>query len=95
MAGDKYTYRELDEFTDLISKTLKTLPQVSKVERKGMLDEKVYLVYSQERLASYGLTLSQLPDILKGRNITVPGGQIDVQGKNLTIDPSGEFKSET
>ena len=94
VAGDKYTYRELDEFTDLISKTLKTLPQVSKVERKGMLDEKVYLVYSQERLASYGLTLSQLPNILKGRNITVPGGQIDVQGKNLTIDPSGEFKSE-
>ncbi len=59
-----------------------------------MLDEKVYLVYSQERLASYGLTLSKLPDILKGRNITVPGGQIDVQGKNLTIDPSGEFKTE-
>ena len=94
VAGDKYTYRELDDYTDLIAKTLKTLPQVSKVERKGMLDEKVYLVYSQERLASYGLTPSQLPNILKGRNITVPGGQIDVQGKNLTIDPSGEFKNE-
>src|SRR5262249_27802819 len=32
--------------------------------------------------------------ILKARNITVAGGQIDVQGKTLTIDPSGEFKSE-
>ncbi|HEY7546817.1 MAG TPA: efflux RND transporter permease subunit, partial [Blastocatellia bacterium] len=94
IAGDRYSYRELDGFTDLISKTLKTLPQVSKVERKGLLDEKVYLVYSQERLASYGLTLSQLPNILKARNITVAGGQIDVEGKNLTIDPSGEFKSE-
>ena len=94
IAGNKYAYSELDEFTDLIAKTLKTLPQVSKVERKGLLDEKVYLVYSQERLASYGLTLSQLPNILKARNITTAGGQIDVQGKNLTIDPSGEFKSE-
>jgi multidrug efflux pump subunit AcrB len=94
VAGDKYTYRELDQFTDLIAKTLKTLPEVSKVERKGLLDEKVYLVYSQERLAAYGVTPARLPDILKGRNITVPGGQIDVQGKNLTIDPSGEFKSE-
>lgn len=94
VAGDRYTYRELDSFTDLIAKTLKTLPEVSKVERKGLLDEKVYLVYSQERLASYGVTLSKLPDILKARNITVAGGQINVQGKNLTIDPSGEFKSE-
>lgn len=93
-AGDRYTYRELDDFTDLIAKTLKTLPQVSKVERKGLLDEKVYLIYSQERLASYGITLSKLPDILKARNITVAGGQIDVQGKNLIIDPSGEFKNE-
>ena len=94
VAGDKYTYRELDQFTDLIAKTLKTLPEVSKVERKGLLDEKVYLIYSQERLAAYGVSPSRLPNILKGRNITVAGGQIDVQGKNLTIDPSGEFKSE-
>jgi multidrug efflux pump len=94
IAGDRYSYRELDEFTDLIAKTLKTLPQVSKVERKGLRDEKIYLVYSQERLASYGITLAHLPDILKARNITLPGGQIDVQGKNLTIDPSGEFKTE-
>src|SRR6185295_7057450 len=94
IAGDRYTYRELDDFTDLIAKTLKTVPEVSKVERKGLFDEKVYMVYSQERLASYGVTLSKIPDILKARNITVAGGQIDVQGKNLTIDPSGEFKSE-
>jgi multidrug efflux pump subunit AcrB len=94
VAGSRYTYRELDDFTDLIAKTLKTVPEVSKVERKGLLEEKIYLVYSQERLASYGITLSKLPDILKARNITVAGGQIDVQGKNLTIDPSGEFKSE-
>jgi multidrug efflux pump subunit AcrB len=94
VAGDRYTYRELDDFTDLISKTLKTLPAVSKVERKGLLEEKIYLVYSQERLASYGVTPSRLPDILKARNITVAGGQIDVQGKNMTIDPSGEFKTE-
>ncbi|HSB08795.1 MAG TPA: efflux RND transporter permease subunit [Blastocatellia bacterium] len=94
VAGDRYSYSDLDQFTDLIAKTLKTVPQVSKVERKGLLDEKVYLIYSQERLASYGLTPAQLPNILKARNITIPGGQIDVQGKNLTIDPSGEFKSE-
>ena len=31
---------------------------------------------------------------MKARNITLAGGQIDVQGKNLTIGPSGEFKTE-
>ncbi|HEV8204288.1 MAG TPA: efflux RND transporter permease subunit, partial [Pyrinomonadaceae bacterium] len=94
VAGDKYTYRQMDDFTDLIEKTLKTVPQVSKVARSGNLDETVYLIYSQERLASYGVQPSNLEDVLKGRNITTPGGQVNVQGKNVNLDPSGEFKSE-
>ncbi len=94
VAGDKYTYRELDDITDLISKTLKTVPEVSKVERKGLLDEWIYLFYSQERLASYGIKFAQLPDIFKARNIIPAGGQLDVRGRNMTVDPSGEFKSE-
>jgi len=94
VAGDKYTYRQMDDFTDLIEKTLKTVPQVSKVARSGNLDETVYLIYSQERLASYGVQPSNLENLLKGRNITTPGGQVNVQGKNVNLDPSGEFKSE-
>ena len=60
VAGDKYSYRELDDYTELISRTLKTLPIVSKVTRSGLLDERVFLEYSQERLASYGVTPGQL-----------------------------------
>ena len=94
VAGDKYSYRELDDFTDLIVRTLKTLPIVSKVDRSGLLQEQVLLEYSQERLASYGVNTGSLSQILDARNITLPGGQLDVQGRTLTINPSGEFKSE-
>ncbi|HKX32493.1 MAG TPA: efflux RND transporter permease subunit, partial [Blastocatellia bacterium] len=94
VAGDKYSYREMDEFTELIEKTIKAVPLVSKVTRSGVLDENIFLYYSQERLASYGLQPSALPDILRARNVTLPGGQMEVEGKNLSIDPSGEFKSE-
>jgi multidrug efflux pump subunit AcrB len=94
VAGDKYTYRELDDYTDLIARTLKTLPIVSKVTRTGLLDERVFLEYSQERLASYGVSPGNLGDILAARNITTSGGVIEVGGRNLSIDPSGEFKDE-
>ncbi|HKX29018.1 MAG TPA: efflux RND transporter permease subunit [Blastocatellia bacterium] len=94
VAGDKYSYRELDQFTDQIEKTLKTLPTVSKVSRTGLLDERIFLYYSQERLAAYGLQPSKLPDTLSARNITLPGGELEAGGKNLSVDPTGEFKSE-
>ena len=94
VAGSKYSYRELDDFTDRIDKALKTAPEVSRVTRSGVLDERVYLAYSQARLASYGIQTGQLPNILDARNITLPGGQLSVGGKTVTIEPSGEFKSE-
>jgi multidrug efflux pump subunit AcrB len=94
VAGDKYSYRELDDYTDLISRSLKTLPIVSKVTRSGLLEERVYLEYSQERLAAYGIKVGSLERVLSARNIAVPGGIIESGDKNLTVDPSGEFKSE-
>ena len=94
VAGDRYTYRELDTFTELIKRTLQTVPQVSKVSRAGILAEQVFLDYSQESLTSAGVSLSRLGQILNARNITLPGGSIDVQGKSILIDPSGEFRSE-
>jgi multidrug efflux pump subunit AcrB len=93
-AGAKYTYRELDDFTDLIARTLQTVPQVSKVERSGVWKERVFLEYSQGRLAAYGVRPSRLPNILGARNITATGGVLEAGGKNITIDPSGEFRSE-
>ena len=93
VAGDKYTYKQLDDFTDLIARTLLGAPEATKVDRVGVLPEAVYLNYSQERLASYGLQASRLGDVLSARNITRPGGVLEAGGKNFVIDPSGKFNS--
>ena len=91
VAGDRYSYRQLDDFTDLIGRTLQGAPEVAKIDRKGVLPEQIYLTYSQDRLAAYGLQPSNLKDILGARNITLPGGQLEVGPKSIQIDPSGKF----
>ena len=93
VAGDRYSYRELDDFTDLIGRTIQGAPEVAKIDRKGVLPEQIYLDYSQQRLAAYGYTPSNLKDILGARNITLPGGQIEVGPQSIQIDPSGKFTS--
>lgn len=94
VGGDRYTYRELDDFTDLIKRTLQTVPQVSKVFRAGLLPEQIFLEYSQERLTTAGVPLTRLAEVLNARNISVAGGMLDIAGTSLLIDPSGEFGSE-
>ncbi len=100
VAGEKYSYRELDEFTDLMEKALLATgrkdvgaPLVAKVDRSGILPEKVYLLYSQERLASYGIKPGSLSSILQSRNLTSSGGEFDAGGKSVLITPSGEFRT--
>ena len=94
VAGDKYSYRQMDDFTDLIEKAIKGVPQASKISRAGVLPENIFLLYSQERLASYGLKPADLPNVLAARNITSQGPQLEAVGKNFSINPSGEFKDE-
>jgi multidrug efflux pump subunit AcrB len=91
VAGDRYSYHDLDNFTDLIARTLQGAPEVAKIDRKGVLPEAIYLDYSQLRLASYGVTPGNLKDILGARNITLPGGTLEVGRQNIQINPSGRF----
>ncbi len=99
VAGDKYSYRQLDDFTDLIQRNmLQPLdshgePIVARCTRSGVLDQRVYLDYSQERLAAYGLTPNQLPPILGARNTTSSGGMAELDGRNLRLNATGEFRS--
>jgi multidrug efflux pump len=96
VAGDKYSYRELDDFTDLIARTLIGTPQAAKYQRAGVWPEQIYLEYSQDRLANYGVQPSKLQDLLEARNITLPGGAIEVGSeKNVIVDPSGAFRTAT
>ena len=94
VAGDRYSYHELDLFTDTIQRYLQSVPIVAKVTRTGVLPEQINLEYSQERLASYGIEQTRLSALIGARNITAPGGVLEVSGKNVSIDPSGELASE-
>ena len=94
VAGDRYSYHELDRFTDTLQRYLQSVPIVSKVSRSGVLPEQIYLDYSQERLAAYGIEPAKLGNLIGARNITAPGGVLEIGGKNVTIDPSGELVSE-
>jgi multidrug efflux pump subunit AcrB len=94
VAEARYSYRELDDFTDALKKRLQSVTEVAKVTRSGVLPEVVYLDYSQERVAAYGEANGTVRDLLAARNITSPGGVIEAQGKKLAVDPSGELKDE-
>src|SRR5437667_602374 len=93
VAGGKYSYADLDNFSDLIARTVQGAPETSKVERRGLLPQVVYLEYSQDRLAEYGLQPAALGQGLRARNIIAPGGEFETGQREIIINPSGQFES--
>jgi multidrug efflux pump subunit AcrB len=94
VAAEKYSYRDLDSYSETLEKALRRVPQVAGVSRAGIVGDVVYLDYSQEKLASYGISPAQIRDVLSQRNIVARGGQVEVQGKSILIAPNGELRGE-
>ena len=93
-AGDKYSYKDLDDYTDLIQKTLLAVPQATKIGRQGVLEQHIFLDYSQQRLAAYNFPPSRIRDLFTAGNTALPGGMLEISGHNLTVTPNGDFTNE-
>ena len=91
--GGKYSYRELDNFTNLIIRNLQTIPLVTVVNSSGVVDERIYMEYSQDLLASYGLTPSDVSGAIAARNSDISGGEFYASGSNVLVEPVGKYTS--
>ncbi len=95
VTGSKYSFKQLEAYTDEIMRTLQALPEVSRVNRWGVRGEAVYLEFSQERLAAYGIGPLRIKEVLAARNIRLSGGIVESGDKAMLVDPSGEIADET
>jgi multidrug efflux pump len=92
-AGPKYSYRELDDFTDRIEKAIKVAPEASRVTRVGVIEEQIEARYSQNRLAAFGIIPAAVRGVLQGRNTTLPAGTVNAEGRELALEQTGEFRT--
>ncbi len=93
LTGDGYSYAELEDIAEDVRDELLLIPEVAKVEIFGGQEERVFVDYSNAKLAELGLAPLQLKSILESRNIINPGGEIRTEYEELVFEPSGNFES--
>jgi len=93
-ARDKYTYRDLKRFADLVQDRLKRYPTIGKVEQIGNQDERITLGYSGLAVGQLGLRAQQVFAALAERNTNMPGGRLELVDQSLVVEPSGAFEDE-
>lgn len=91
--GDGFSHKQLDDISDAVRDEILTLDQVAKVERYGVQDERIFIQYTNEKLAEVGLSPQQLASLLKARNIINSGGILETDYERLALEPTGSFNS--
>jgi multidrug efflux pump subunit AcrB len=92
VAGPKYTYAQLNNITDLLSRSFQGISETARVDRTGILPQQIQLEYSQERLGAYGLDTTRLGSILAARNVTAGGGPFESGAQNVLLNATGAYK---
>src|SRR5262245_18867019 len=92
-AGTKYSYRELDDFTDRIEKAIRIAPEASRVTRVGVIEEQIEARYSQNRLAALGIVPAAIRGVLQSRKTTLPAGTVNAEGRELPLEQTCEFRT--
>ena len=92
--ADGFTHRELRDYVEDVRSKLLHVPDVSKIEILGAQDEKIYVEFSIQQLATLGLDRSALIAALQAQNIVQPAGTIETGDEVLSLRVSGAFRSE-
>ncbi len=93
ITGDGFSYAELKDVADEVRDEFLLLGEVAKADIHGAQEERVFVEYSNARLADMGISPYNLLRILESRNIIIPGGDIRVGRERIALEPSGNFDS--
>lgn len=92
--ADGFTHRELRDYVEDVRSKLLRVPDVSKIEILGAQDEKIFVEFSMQQLASLGIDRTALIAALQAQNIVQPAGTIQTGDEKLALRVSGPFISE-
>jgi multidrug efflux pump subunit AcrB len=89
--ADGFTHRELRDYVEDIRSELLQVPDVSMVEILGAQDERIYVEFSMQQLATLGIDRRALLAALAAQNAVRPAGEIITGDEAIRLRVSGAF----
>jgi multidrug efflux pump len=92
LSGD-YSLEDLKEYAEKLKDEIEELPEINKVEIKGLSEKEVAVEINNIALEARQLSFNDVADALKYQNMTISGGDIRMGNMNRSVKVSGEFKN--
>ena len=78
LSGDGFTYAEMRDYADFVRQQLLAVPLVSKVEQFGVQQEKINILFSQQKFAQLGVPFEQIVNQIATQNGIESAGVLEI-----------------
>jgi len=92
--ADGFTFRQLRDYAEDIRSKLLQVPDVAKIEVLGAQDERIYIEFSNEKLAGLRLNMQAIIGTLQAQNLLRPSGVLNTDKERVYLRVSGAFDNE-
>ena len=92
LSGD-YSLEDLKDYAEKLEDELEKIPQINKVDIKGLSEKEVRVEINNFALEARQLNFNDIADALRSQNTTVSAGDIRLGDMNRSVKVSGEFKN--
>lgn len=93
LSGDGFTYAEMRDYADFVRQQLLGVPLVAKVEQFGVQEEKVNILFSQQKFAQLGIPFDQIVNQIATQNGIESAGVLVTPLENLQVRVTGGLKT--
>lgn len=92
LSGD-YSVGELKEYAEYLEEEIEDVPEISKVEIKGLNEREIQINVDQHKLDAFQLNFNDIESAVRFENISISGGNLKIDDTTRSIRTIGEFES--
>ncbi len=93
IAGKNYTLDQLKHYAQYLKDEIEKIPDISKVEIKGLPEKEVQVNVDLNKLKQLNLSFNEIINAIKAENLTVSAGQLKSGGYLKQVRIVGQFSS--
>jgi len=92
LSGD-FPLEDLEDYAEILEDRIEDLPQISKVDIKGVMDKEVRVELDYFAMEAREVSFGDVAGAISMSNMTISGGDLKVDNINQSVRVVGEFKS--
>ena len=91
--ADGFTHRELKDYVEDVREELLRIKNVGKADLLGVQPERVFIEFSNKKLANLGISPQQVIDVIQAQNAQTASGVVQTSSDRIATRVSGDIES--